>query len=133
MTSLTKNLQTPTKKDEGAIFSGPFSTETTWLCLLGQVASLLSVVRDRWLCRMSPSGHFDTWHSKRDRSGRAGVDICYRQVLPEQQVLVYKISSTEKPINRTKTTVTTRASTNENWLSTLCQDNRDWQTVIQGQ
>ena len=34
---------------------------------------------------------------------------CYWQVLPEQRVLVYKISFTEKPINRTKTTVTTRS------------------------
>ena len=68
----------PTKKDGGAIFSGPFSTETTWLCLLGQAASLLSVVGDRWLCRTSPSGHFDTWYSKRDHSGHAGADIYLR-------------------------------------------------------
>jgi len=33
--------------------------------------------------------------------------LCYRQDLPEQWILVYKISSAEKPISLTKVTATT--------------------------
>jgi len=60
-------------------------------------------------------------------------NACYRQVLPEQRVLVHKISFTEKPINRTRQQQRWEAATNENWLSARFHDNRDWHTVIQGQ
>jgi len=36
--------------------------------------------------------------------------FCYRQVLPDQWILVYKINSTEKPISLTKVTATTKGA-----------------------